>query len=251
MNNNATPPKGVILITGASSGVGEAVARSMVELIKSAADQSGGHELVLLGRSAQKLTELQAELRGDMSPVTAYAGDITDVGYLGSVLSPIIAMGKRLSVVVHCAGMGRFGKHDEVKLGDIDEMIATNILGTAVLLQSVIPVMKEARAGHLVVVTSDVARRPLEEGAIYSASKYAQSSMVASIRKEVQPFGIRVSEVLPGLIDTNFHAEPAGSPAHHDWLQPTDVAWWIQAVVCAPQHVVVDEVMIHPLSQRY
>jgi NADP-dependent 3-hydroxy acid dehydrogenase YdfG len=75
--------------------------------------------------------------------------------------------------------------------------------------------------------------------------------MVASIRKEVQPFGVRVSEVLPGLIDTNFHADPAGSPAHHDWLQPTDVAWWIQAVVCAPPHVVVDEVMIHPLSQRY
>lgn len=246
-----SPQRGVILVTGASSGVGAAVARGLRGLVSSSEGPFANHELVLLGRSDEKLATLRDELGRAGCDVITHAGDISDPNHIESVLSPIMAGERRLSVVIHCAGVGHFGEIEETGLDEIAEMIATNVSGTALLLRSVVPFFKEQRGGHLVVITSDVARRPLEGGSVYSASKFAQRSLVASIRKEVLSYGVKVSEVMPGLIDTNFHASPAGSAAHQDWLRPEDVAWWIQMIVSAPSHVVVDELMIHPLSQRY
>lgn len=253
MNSQHRGPngRGVVLITGASSGVGAAVAQQIAQLIAAEHPRFSQDEVVLMGRSEESLRSV-CDTLGEMAPsATTRAGNIADAEYLTAVLDEITAAGKHLSAVIHCAGLGRFGSLDTINQAELSEMIATNVWGTTVLLQRATVPMKQARCGHIVVVTSDVARRCLNGGAVYSATKHAQASLVASLRQEVRSFGIKVSEVLPGLIDTNFHARGAGAPEQSEWLKPEDVAAMITTILTAPPHVVIDEVMMHPLVQPY
>lgn len=249
--NSAPNGRGVVLITGASSGVGAAVATEIARLIEAKHPRFADDEIVLMGRSEESLRTVRDNL-GEMAPsATIRAGNIADPDYLTSVIDEITSAGKRASALIHCAGLGRFGSLDTMGQDQLSEMIATNVWGTTMLLQRVTIPMKKALQGHIVVVTSDVARRCLNGGAVYSATKYAQASLVASLRQEVRPFGIKVSEVLPGLIDTNFHAGGAGAPEQSEWLKPEDIAAMITTIVTAPPHVVIDEVMMHPMVQPY
>jgi NADP-dependent 3-hydroxy acid dehydrogenase YdfG len=111
--------------------------------------------------------------------------------------------------------------------------------------------MKENKDGHIINVASDVAKRAFSGGSLYCASKYAQEGFSAAIRKELRPFGIKVSVVYSGLVDSSFHADPQGSSNHDDWLKNEDMANAIQYIIAQPKHVVIDELMIHPLSQDY
>ena len=111
--------------------------------------------------------------------------------------------------------------------------------------------MKEAKKGHIISVASDVAKRVFDGGALYCSSKYAQHAFTEALRKEVRRDGIKVSTVYSGLVDTMFHTEPQGSESHKDWLSCEDMADSIFYIMNQPAHVVIDELMIHPLFQEY
>jgi NADP-dependent 3-hydroxy acid dehydrogenase YdfG len=103
----------------------------------------------------------------------------------------------------------------------------------------------------LILVTSDVARRTFAQGSLYCMSKYAQDALALTLRKELRPHGVRVSVVMPGLTDTSFGGSEEGAPHKAEWLKPQDVAQTIAFMANAPQHVVIDEVLIHPFCQDY
>ncbi|MOA41667.1 putative oxidoreductase [compost metagenome] len=86
---------------------------------------------------------------------------------------------------------------------------------------------------------------------MYCASKYAQDAFCSGLRKEVRRFGIKVSVLYPGLVDTYFHANGPGTDEGKTWLMPQDIADAIAYVATAPKHVIIDELMIHPMSQEY
>ena len=111
--------------------------------------------------------------------------------------------------------------------------------------------MREAKKGHLITIASDVAKRVFDGGSLYCASKYAQHAFTEALRKEVRRDGIKVSTIYSGLVDTMFHPEPQGSEAHKEWLTCEDMAESIFYIMNQPAHVVIDELMIHPLSQEY
>jgi NADP-dependent 3-hydroxy acid dehydrogenase YdfG len=110
--------------------------------------------------------------------------------------------------------------------------------------------MKTSGSGHIINVASDVAKRVFDGGALYCSSKFAQDAFSAALRKEVRKHGIKVSVVYSGLVDTSFHGNP-DQERRKEWLLDEDMSGAILFMMSQPRHVVIDELMIHPLSQDY
>ena len=119
------------------------------------------------------------------------------------------------------------------------------------LVTFVLDSMKSAGEGHIINIASDVAKRVFDGGSLYCASKYAQDAFSAALRKEVRKFGVKVSVVYSGLVDTPFHSSGGDEARKTAWLTGDDMADSIVFVMNQPRHVVIDELMIHPLSQEY
>ncbi len=130
-------------------------------------------------------------------------------------------------------------------------MYDVNVKGTFLFSKEVLAPMKAAQKGHIINIASDVAKRVFDGGALYCSSKFAQDAFSAALRKEVRKDGIKVSVIYSGLVDTMFHTDPQGHDSHQDWLKAEDMANTIMYVMNQPKHVVIDELMIHPLSQEY
>jgi NADP-dependent 3-hydroxy acid dehydrogenase YdfG len=231
-----------ILITGASKGIGKAIALSLAVL---------NTNLGLVARSQKELEALQAEVITLGSKAEIFIGSVADENFANAAVKTMLQKFGKIDVLINNAGYGVFDNAENITATDWDDLFATNTKGTFLFCKGVIPAMKENKDGHIINVASDVAKRAFSGGSLYCASKYAQEGFSAAIRKELRPFGIKVSVVYSGLVDSSFHADPQGSSNHDDWLKNEDMANAIQYIIAQPKHVVIDELMIHPLSQDY
>jgi NADP-dependent 3-hydroxy acid dehydrogenase YdfG len=229
-----------IVITGASSGVGAALARQLVA--------QSPRRISLFGRTLERLRDVRLALE-DHVACDLYVGDLSDWQFVRESFAAIAAFEPTIDALVSNAGLGKFGVFEEVGLEADMAMINANFIGMANVMRAALPCMKAQGHGAIVVTASDVSKRPISGGVTYCATKYAQEGMLASLRKEVRPHGIKVSGVYSGLVATPFHGS-LGAEAT-TWLQPEDVASSILYVLSVPDHVVIDEIMIHPVSQDY
>lgn len=230
----------VALITGASKGIGRALALHLAQ---------SGMKLALVGRSEPELQTLAQELGS--TPHLICVGDVGNEKQVQNWIDTIVATWGSIDFLINNAGFGIFKSADELTLADWEAVFSTNTTGTFLMSKAVLPSMKQAKSGHIINVASDVAKRVFEQGSLYCASKYAQDAFSMALRKEVRPFGIKVSVVYSGLVDSMFHRDPQGADSHADWLKVEDMAKSIQFMMDQPKHVVIDELMIHPLSQPY
>jgi len=231
-----------ILISGASKGVGRAIA---IALAKSRPCALG-----IIARNADGLTDLVDELRQYDCMCESYAGDVGDSEFIGTTVARFKQAFGGIDLLVNNAGVGTFASVDQISSSLWETMLSTNVTGTFLLCKECVPLMK-ATGGHIVTIASDVSRRTFAGGGGYCATKYAQDALCLALRKEVRQFGIKVSVVYPGLIDTHFHSSPQGDISHSSWLKAEDIADAVRYIVDAPPHVVVDEMVLHPLSQDY
>jgi NADP-dependent 3-hydroxy acid dehydrogenase YdfG len=231
-----------ILITGASKGIGKAIALSLAGLQTN---------LGLVARSRNELEALQAEIIKLGSKAEIFIGSVADENFVNTTVQTMLQQFEKIDVMINNAGYGVFGNAEEISATDWDELFATNTKGTFLFCKAVIPGMKARKGGHIVNIASDVAKRTFAGGSLYCASKFAQEAFSSAIRKELRPFEIKVSVVYSGLVDSYFHADPQGSINHDDWLKNEDMANAVQYIISQPKHVVIDELMIHPLSQDY
>ncbi|MGI4743273.1 MAG: SDR family oxidoreductase [Janthinobacterium lividum] len=227
----------VVLITGASRGIGRATALLLA--------LQGAH-VVLVARSDDELLDLAAKTQG--LPLVA---DVTDEADVKHVVEETIRHFGRLDAVVCNAGVGTFNELEHFSLEEWERMFATNVRGTFLLCKYAVPHFKARHKGHIVGITSDVAKRTFPNGTAYGASKFAQDALLGSLRKEVRPHGIKVSTIYPGLVDTHFNGQPGGEITAHTHLRPQDVAQAVRYVLEAPPHVVIDELMLHPMTQEW
>ncbi len=232
----------VILITGASKGIGRATAIKLAAM---------GTRLALLARSAEDLREVQQVLVSSGTECEIFSGDVSDEKFVNDTIAKVLDKWGRLDIVINNAGFGIFKPVDEISATEWDSVFATNVRGTFLMCKAVIPHMKKKQSGHIINIASDVAKRTFPNGGLYCASKYAQDAFSMSLRKEMIPFKIKVSVVYSGLVDSFFHSEPQGDASHKDWLQIEDMANAIAFIASQPPHVVIDELMIHPISQQY
>ena len=182
----------VVLITGASSGIGAELARQA---------DARGCRVGLLARSRDGLEQLRAELRGKCEVVTA---DVTSPEQVAAAVAQVAAALGPIDVLVNNAGIGLYGAFLDTEADEVDRIMRTNFMGVVHVLKAVLPGMVERRRGHVVNVGSIAGRIGAPFEAAYSASKFAVTGLSEALAAELAPFGIGVSLVNPGPEDTPF-----------------------------------------------
>jgi NADP-dependent 3-hydroxy acid dehydrogenase YdfG len=219
----------VFLITGASSGIGEATARHAA---------AAGYRVVLAARSAEKLEALAGKLGG-----LAVTCDVTEWADQEALVEHTLAEYGRIDIAFANAGFGgkRGFKADTPEFWRA--MVLTNVYGVALTIRACMDALVEAK-GHLILTSSLAGRRSLP-GSLYSATKFAVTSMGESARLELNGTGVRVTLIEPGMVDTPFFDErPVGM------LEPDDIARAVMFAVSQPPHVDVNEILIRPTNQE-
>jgi NADP-dependent 3-hydroxy acid dehydrogenase YdfG len=222
----------VFVITGASSGIGEATARRA---------SAAGYRLVLAARSEDKLTALAQELGGPDRAV-AVRCDVTEWADQEALAKRALDEFGRIDVAWANAGFG-------AKRGFLEEtpeqwraMVLTNVYGAALTVRATMPALKES-VGHL-LLTGSVAGRKALPGSLYSCTKWAITAMGEAARLELDGSGVRVTTVEPGMVDTPFFSERPSNA-----LTPDDIARAVMFALEQPPHVDVSEMLIRPTAQ--
>lgn len=244
----------VALVTGASSGIGDAVARSLSDL---------GATLVVVARRAEKLEQLAGQLRGAGGNVLAVQADVTDQQQAAAAVERAVSEFGRLDIVINNAGVLAMGPIATTPVAEWHAMIATNIEGVLFVTQAAVPhLIRSAqdsprRVTDLVNVGSTSARTQRAGTAVYSLTKSGISAFSESLRQELVPSSVRVSVVEPGTVETDLIAPPAGqadAPAKSsgiELLQPQDVADAITYMVTRPRRVAINEILLRAGEQTW
>lgn len=234
--------KKTVIITGASRGIGAALAVHLA---------ASGFNLSLVARNGEELNQVASQCEALGSKCKVFCGSVDDEQLAQLVVEETINTFGQLDVIVNNAGFGIFKQASALTVEEWDSVYATNVKGTFIFSKAVLNQMKKQGHGHIINVASDVAKRVFDGGSLYCSTKYAQDAFSMALRKEVRAFGIKVSVIYSGLVDSMFHQEPQGDASHREWLQVEDMARSIAFVINQPRHVVIDELMIHPLDQAY
>jgi NADP-dependent 3-hydroxy acid dehydrogenase YdfG len=223
------PDAPVLLITGASTGIGAATARHAAR---------AGYRLVLAARSEDKLQALAAELPDAL----AVRCDVTEWEDQQALVQRALDEYGRLDVAFANAG---FGAARGFTASDVDHwksMVLTNVYGAALTIRATIDHLREAR-GHLLLTGSVAGRRALP-GSLYSATKWAVTAMGEAARQELNGSGVRVTLIEPGMVDTPFFDNPVTGG-----LEADDIARAVMYAVSQPPHVDVNEMLVRPVAQ--
>ncbi len=231
-----------ILITGASKGIGKSIALLFAHK---------GWQVVLVARKAEELAALTEQIGKQGGKATYFVADVTDEEQVQFACKETFKTFGRIDVLVNNAGMGIFKSVEQTTAAEWDMVMDINVKGTFLCTKAVLPAMTQQHYGHIVMIASDVSKRTFAHGSLYCASKFAQDAFASALRKEVRPLGIRVTCIYPGMTDTYFAGSTQGETRKKEWLKPEDVAEAVWYAVQAPQHVVVDELMLHPKIQDY
>jgi NADP-dependent 3-hydroxy acid dehydrogenase YdfG len=229
----------VLLITGASSGIGAATARAASER---------GYRLVLGARSEDKLERLVAELGGG-DRAQAVRADVTEFADNEALAAAAIAGFGRLDAVFANAGFGAKRGFLESDPDHWREMVLTNVLGVAYTVRATLPHLLESGGGHFLITSSVAGRRALP-GSLYSATKWAVTAMGEALRQELRQMhenhSIRVTLIEPGMVDTPFFDDRPGPDRA---LHEEDIARAVIYALEQPERVDVNELLIRPTSQ--
>jgi len=245
----------IAIVTGATSGIGEATARKFV---------ATGFGVVGNGRRAEKLAALEKELGRTFSGV---AGEGADNNVLEELFhTAVTRFGRPADIVVANAGRGLGGSVKEADLSEFEEVIRINVVGALALMQKAAQKMADAQqqafpqaAADIVVIGSVVGRNVSPFSAVYGSTKFAVHSLVEGLRRELASKGVRVSLVEPGFVSSGFQAGAGYSEEmvqgmkdkFGPFLTGDDIADAILYIVTRPPHVHVSEIMVRPTRQDY
>jgi NADP-dependent 3-hydroxy acid dehydrogenase YdfG len=223
----------VFLITGASSGIGEATARRAAE---------AGYRLVLAARRVELLEKLADEL-GGADRAVAVPCDVTEWADQEAMVETALGRFGQINVAFANAGFGAKRGFLEATPEHWKSMVLTNVYGAALTIRATLPALKDS-GGHLLLTGSVAGRRALS-GSLYSATKWAVTAMGEAARLELNGTGVRVTLIEPGTVDTPFFDE-----APNDALEPDDIARAVLFAVTQPPHVDLNEILVRPTSQE-
>lgn len=241
----------IVFITGATAGIGRATAVLFAK---------HGWQVVIVGRRAERLTELKQELEEkyavEVFPIQA---DVRDYEAFGKSIEQLPEGWKNIRVLVNNAGlaMGRDAIQD-ANVADWDTMIDTNIKGLLHVTHFIVPFLKaHQRGGHIINVGSIAGKEVYANGAVYCATKFAVDALSKGMRIDLLQSGIKVTVVHPGLVETEFSVVRFKGDADkakvvyqgYQPLLPEDVADAIYYAASRPHHVNIGEITLTPLAQ--
>jgi NADP-dependent 3-hydroxy acid dehydrogenase YdfG len=232
----------VVLVTGASSGIGAAIARSAAR---------AGATVIAAARRVDRLARLAAE----HTAVTPLALDVADPAAPARAADAIAARHGRLDALINAAGIMRAGFVGVDDPADWVPAFETNFVGLVLLTRACLPLLSASGRGHVVNVSSTASRRPNPGSGAYAGSKAAVNAFSNALRRELAPVGIRVTVALPGLVESELftHFRDEGTRERYRKrfgamtpLQPDDVASAIVHALALPANVSLSELVIEP-----
>ncbi|MHA6204232.1 SDR family NAD(P)-dependent oxidoreductase [Dyella soli] len=240
----------VALVTGASSGIGEATALALAE---------AGARVAVAARRRERLEALAARLEALGAEPLLLVADLASESEAQRIVAETEARYGRLDILVNNAGVMYLEPVAEADLGRWRHMLELNVLGLIASTQAALPGMRARRDGHIVNIASTAGRIANPNSAGYSASKFGVVGFSEALRREVYQHNIRVSVIEPGVVETELrehigHAEVQA--AINAWaegmrqLQPGDVADAVVFCVSRPAHVNINEVLMRPTDQE-
>jgi NADP-dependent 3-hydroxy acid dehydrogenase YdfG len=192
------------LVTGASSGIGLAIAKALLD--------KGCYVYGISRRGASIQHQHYTDLRADI-------GDYTQ---LEQALQPLLSSATNTDILINNAGLGYFGKIDDMKLEQWHEMFNTNVHGVFYCIKLLAPIMKKNRLGHIINISSIAGLQAVVEGSGYSATKYAVRAISQAIFRELRPFNVKVSTIFPGSVNTAFFDNIDHKLSYEDMIQPDE-----------------------------
>ncbi|PKL81246.1 MAG: oxidoreductase [Ignavibacteriae bacterium HGW-Ignavibacteriae-4] len=239
--------KKVIIITGASSGIGEATARRLAK---------EGHTIVLAARREDKLVDLKRSLETDNNTVLIHTTDVTKRDDVVSLVKNTIQEFGRVDVLINNAGIMPLSFIEEGRVEDWDRMIDVNLKGLLYGINEVAPIMKEQNSGHIINVSSVAGRRVFPTAAVYCATKFGVNAITEGLRQELSAkYNIKVTAIEPGATKTELQSHIPNEEIRQNFakrmetvtfLEATDIAEAIHYAISQPKHVNVTEILIHP-----
>jgi 3-hydroxy acid dehydrogenase/malonic semialdehyde reductase len=236
--------KKIALITGATSGIGEACARKFAE---------GGYNLILTARRAEKLAEIKAQLEAEGTKVRTLVFDVRDAETAKQAIDSLEAEWQTIDVLINNAGLALgLEKEYEGDPEDWNTMIDTNIKGLLTMTRLIVPAMIERNEGHVINIGSVAGDAAYAGGNVYCATKAAVKTITDGLRIDVAESAVRVTNVKPGLVETNFsnvrfHGDNARAENVYKGIVPltgADIANVAFYAASAPKHVQIAEVLV-------
>ncbi len=236
-----------VLVTGATAGFGQAVARRFVR---------DGHRVIATGRRADRLEALRAELGASLLP---FQLDVTDAGAVAGLPSGLPAAWQEIDVLVNNAGLALgTAPAQSTSLQDWETMVGTNVVGLMRMTHALLPGMVERDHGHIVNVSSTAARFPYPGGNVYGASKAFVTQLSANLKADLVGTGVRITDLEPGLVGgsefsvVRFGGDGEKAKAVYAGtipLSPEDIAEAVAWVVGLPGHVNINRLEMMPTCQ--
>jgi NADP-dependent 3-hydroxy acid dehydrogenase YdfG len=238
----------VVVITGASSGLGEAAARALAQ---------GGAKLVLGARRLDRLQALAETL--SLSRDAAVRTDVTRFDEVKSLVDATVALHGRIDVIINNAGLMPQSPLERLKVDEWDRMIDVNIKGVLYGIGAALPHMKAQRSGHIINVSSVAGHKVRAGGAVYAATKHAVRIISEGLRQEVKPYNLRTTIISPGAVDTelpNSISEPdiaAGTKKFYaeQAIPAESFARCVMFAMSQPEDVDINEILYRPTAQEY
>ncbi|EOC9405428.1 SDR family oxidoreductase [Staphylococcus aureus] len=224
----------IAVVTGAGSGIGEAIATLLHE---------EGAKVVLAGRNKDKLQNVANQLAQDS--VKVVPTDVTKKEEIDELIKIAQQTFGGLDIVINSAGQMLSSKITDYQVDEWDSMIDVNIKGTLYTAQAALPTMLEQSSGHLINIASISGFEVTKSSTIYSATKAAVHTITQGLEKELAKTGVKVTSISPGMVDTAITA--AYNPSDRKKLDPQDIAEAVLYALTQPSHVNVNEITVRPV----
>jgi len=238
----------IIVITGASSGLGEASARLL---------SAQGASLVLGARRHDRIRSLAGELTAGGGKAIAVTTDVTSRDQVKTLVETAVQTYGRIDVIINNAGLMPQSPLDRLKVDEWDRMIDVNIKGVLYGIAAALPHMQRQKAGHIINVSSVAGHKVRAGGAVYAATKHAVLALSEGLRQEVKPYNIRTTVISPGAVATelpNTISEPDVAESFHKFYEsfaiPADsFARAVAFAISQPDDVDINEILFRPTRQ--
>jgi 3-oxoacyl-[acyl-carrier protein] reductase len=230
----------IAVVTGAGRGIGRAVALRLAQM---------GAMVMLVGRDRSLLETVRAEIAAAGGSAQATPCDLRSPEAIAAFGERIRAEFGRCDILVNNAGIGNQGRPlHEMLVAEWNALMETNLRAPFLMIRSLAPLMIAAGSGHIVNISSLAGKNPLPNGAAYSASKWGLNGLTYSVAEELRPYGIRVSVVAPGSVNTGF-GRSDGSKDPATKIQPEDVAAIVAMLATQAPQGFISEVLVRPTKK--
>jgi len=239
----------VVIITGASSGIGYATALSLAK---------EGAKLVVGARRTDRLEKLVKEIEENNGEILSQKFDVTKKSDCDDLVNTAIKKWGKVDVLINNAGLMPLSFVKNLKVDEWDQMIDVNIKGVLYCTAAVLPHMRESKSGHIINISSVAGRIVFPAGSVYCATKHAVTAFSEGLRQELSPRNnIRVTTIEPGVVSTELTntitdeslEKFVESSKKMEALKAEDIASAIIFAINAPNHVSVNEILVRPTTQ--